>query len=294
MFSLDKSTTTTLPLVGVGLRHPHYDDALKSPANIDFIEIHAENFFAEGGITHALLEDIGKQYQISLHATSLGLGSAVPIPEIQVEKLKELVGRTKPIMVSDHACFSWAQFNDLQVHTGDLLPIPFNDESLALMVANVKRVQATLERTILVENLSAYIELDGSTYTEFEFLVKLCQQTDCKLLLDINNLVVNATNQGVEDIYQQVTSWLQQIPQGIVGEIHLAGCTLVGEGKIMVDDHAQPVSEELWRLYRFALNRFGAVATLIEWDLQLPSWQVLVAEAEKAKQIALEVFCEIS
>ena len=294
MFSLDKSTAIALPLVGVGLRHPHYDDALLSPANIDFIEIHAENFFAEGGIIQALLADIGQQYQISLHATSLGLGSAVPAPTEQIDKLKALVERTEPIMVSDHACFSWAQFNDIQVHAGDLLPIPFNDESLSLMVANVKRVQAKLGRTILVENLSAYVELEGSSYSEFEFLVKLCQKTDCKLLLDINNLVVNATNQDSHDVYQQVVDWLEQIPQGIVGEIHLAGCSPVPAGDIMIDDHAQPVSEQLWQLYRFALTRFGPIATLIEWDLSLPSWQVLVGEAQKAKQIAAEVFCDIS
>ena len=296
MFSFNKSTKTNLPLVGVGLRHNLYDDALNYPANIDFIEIHAENFFAAGGITHALLEDIKKHYQISLHATSLGLGSSLPAPDSQLAKMQALAERVQPILVSDHACFSWAQLNDISVHAGDLLPIPFNDESLAVMVENVARVQNKLQRPILVENLSAYLDIEGSTYSEFEFLTKLCQQTDCKLLLDINNLVVNATNAAASEsersIKEQVNSWLKQIPVNIVGEIYLAGCTPVSDGKIMIDDHSQPVSDELWQLYRIALQRFGPVPTLIEWDLTLPTWQVLVAEAEKAKAIAEEVFHE--
>lgn len=311
MFSLNKNTAIKLPLIGVGLRHAHYDDALNTPANIDFIEVHAENFFANGGASHAVLTDISQHYNISLHATSLGLGSAVPAPKQQLVQLANLVEQYQPILVSDHACFTWAENNGINTHAGDLLPIPFNDESLAIMVKNVQRAQQSLGRHILVENLSAYMELPGSTYQEAEFLVKLCQQTGCKLLVDLNNLIVNAINrplldadtthtntastsatnknqQASEHIISIAKQWLDKIPAALVAEIHLAGCTPNLAGELMIDDHSQPVSHEVWQLYRYALEKFGAVATLVEWDENLPSWQTLLAEAEKAKTIAFE------
>ena len=301
MFSLNNKTPINLPLIGVGLRHDHYDDALKSPANIDFIEVHAENFFAGGGAAHALLSDISQHYKISLHATSLGLGSALPAPQIQLEQFSDLVKRYQPILVSDHACFSWAESNGNHIHAGDLLPVPFNDESLSIMVANVKRAQEALGRKILVENLSAYIALPGSTYSEAEFLVKLCQQSGCKLLIDLNNIIVNTINTPLlakqcaqntsitSKPLTQAKKWLDNIPSSLVGEIHLAGCTPVGKNQLMIDDHSQPVSDDVWRLYRYAIEKFGAIATLIEWDNDLPLWHTLVQEAEKAKYIAREV-----
>ncbi|WDE08549.1 DUF692 domain-containing protein [Thalassomonas viridans] len=297
MFPTQVKTPANLPKVGVGLRHAHYQDALDTPANIDFIELHAENFFAAGGVSRALLADIRQHYDISLHATSLGLGSALPAPQAQIQQLADLIRICQPIMVSDHACFSWAEVNGRPVHGGDLLPVPFNDETLEIMAANVSRVQALLKRPILVENLSAYLILPGSTYSESEFLVRLCRLTGCKLLIDINNLVVNAQNHALLqpdsaklDVIAYTQQWLNTIPQDYVGELHLAGFTPTGEGELVIDDHSQAVSDEVWSLYRFALERFGAVATLIEWDNQLPSWQVLVAEAAKAKAIAAEVF----
>ncbi|WDE02486.1 DUF692 domain-containing protein [Thalassomonas actiniarum] len=299
MFPTQLKTPTDLPKIGVGLRHVHYQDALDTPANIDFIELHAENFFAAGGVSRALLADIKQHYDISLHATSLGLGSALPTPQAQIQQLADLIRLCQPIMVSDHACFSWAEINGQAVHGGDLLPVPFNDETLAVMAANISRVQAILKRPILLENLSAYLVLPGSTYSESEFLVALCRLTGCKLLIDINNLVVNAQNHallqpdgGKLDVIEHTKQWLTTIPRDCVGELHLAGCTPVEEGELMIDDHSQAVSTEVWTLYRFALERFGAVATLIEWDNDLPSWQTLLGEAAKAKAIALEVFTD--
>ncbi|WP_085296745.1 DUF692 domain-containing protein [Cognaticolwellia mytili] len=303
MFSLNKKTPTNLPLIGVGLRHNHFEDALNTPANIDFIEVHAENFFANGGASHAVLTDISQHYKISLHATSLGLGSALPAPQNQLDQLTNLVERYQPILLSDHACFSWAESENASVHAGDLLPVPFNDESLSIMVRNVERAQMQLGRKILVENLSAYIELPGSTYSEAEFLVKLCHQSGCKLLVDLNNLIVNAINQPLTtltseqidsestiDVLAHAKHWLDKIPAELVGEIHLAGCTPVGSEQLMIDDHGQPVSDDVWHLYHYALQKFGPIATLIEWDENLPTWQVLIAEADKAKSIAINVF----
>lgn len=296
MISLN-TTTPQLPLIGVGLRHIHYNDALSARANIDFIEVHAENFFAEGGATYQVITDIAANYPISLHATSLGLGSAVPAPEQQLNQLLALVERTDPILVSDHACFSWAELSSASTHAGDLLPVPFNEESLACMANNVLRAQALLKRTILVENLSAYMQLPGSTYSESEFLVKLCELTGCKLLIDINNLMVNAANHHLLepngekiDTKEFAKQWLNSIPKSMVGEFHLAGCTSVPENDFMIDDHSQPVSDDAWQVYKFALERFGPVPTLIEWDENLPSWTTLLKEADKARQIATKVF----
>jgi len=293
------ATSLVLPLIGVGLRHEHYNEALSTPASIDFVEVHAENFFAKGGATIEVITDIIQKYQVSLHATSLGLGSAIGVPTHQIEQLKKLVNKVQPILLSDHACFSWAEINDISIHGGDLLPIPFNDESLQIMVKNVKRVQNLLGRTILVENLSAYMALPGSTYTESQFLVKLCEMSNCKLLLDLNNLVVNATNHAVMfdtentiDSYEYATTFLSNIPTEFVGEFHLAGCTQAGETELMIDDHSQPVADVTWKIYEYAIKRFGAIPTLIEWDEELPSWQVLIAEADKARVIATSALLE--
>ncbi|WP_426357913.1 DUF692 domain-containing protein [Pseudocolwellia sp. HL-MZ19] len=286
-----------LPLIGVGLRHEHYDEALNTPADIDFIEVHAENFFADGGASYQLFNDINQKYAISLHATSLGLGSASQTPLKQINQLNGLIKRCEPILVSDHACFSWADINNKHVHGGDLLPVPFNEESLNLMAANVLRVQRVLGRTILVENLSAYLELPDSIYSESEFLVKLCELTQCKLLIDLNNLVVNATNHALLsgtgeklNVVEYAKQWLANIPTDIVAEFHLAGCTPVSVNNLMIDDHSCPVSINTWAIYYFALTRFGAVPTLIEWDENLPSWATLLAEANKAKDIAKMIF----
>jgi uncharacterized protein (UPF0276 family) len=296
MICVKNDRTQTLPLIGVGLRYGHYEEALDTPANIDFVEVHAENFFAAGGASKALLNDIKQHYQISLHATSLGLGSVLAPPQEQVDQMVNLVNQTEPILISDHACFTWADVENSAVHAGDLLPIPFNDESLAVMATNVLRIQNILKRSILVENLSAYINMPGSTYSESEFLVKLCQLTGCTLLIDINNLVVNAKNYALihspsikVNVIDYATLWLSAIPKECIGEFHLAGCTAVASDEIMIDDHSQPVSKDVWTLYRVALEKFGAVPTLIEWDENLPSWSELIAEADKARAIAVAV-----
>ncbi|REL37339.1 DUF692 domain-containing protein [Thalassotalea euphylliae] len=299
--SISSEQSQVLPLIGVGLRHVHYQDALTSPFNIDFVEVHVENFFAKGGITQAILNDIKAQYAVSLHATSLGLGSTEPVPEPHLKRFSELVEQVQPILVSDHACFSWGQLNDLTIHAGDLLPVPFNQESLAVMVANVNKVQQQLGRRILVENLSAYITPANSTMSESEFLIELCRQTDCRLLLDLNNLMVNAINTQAANSKQNgahdkatkpvdlALAQLYEFPSHVIGEIHLAGCSPVGETGVMIDDHSQPVSGDVWRLYETALTRFGAVPTLIEWDMDLPDWQTLCQQAQLARKIAKQV-----
>lgn len=274
--------------IGVGLRHTHYSEALTQSRQVDFVEVHAENFFAAGGAAIAVLDQVAELYPVSLHATSLGIGSAASIPEQPVRNLKRLVDRIDPVLLSDHACFAWSSVNDSPVHAGDLLPIAFNDESLELMTENIRYVQESMGRELLIENLSAYITIPGSDMTEVEFHTELCRHAGNRMLLDLNNLVVNAINLGEKNILAYVTDYLQQIPEEMVGEIHLAGCSPALPGEPVVDDHSQPVAESVWDAYRFALRRFGAVPTLIEWDTDLPSWEVLINEAIKAREIATQ------
>jgi len=284
--------TLTEIAIGVGLRHGHYSDALTQPKAIDFVEVHAENFFADGGAANAVLDQVAQRYAVSLHATTLGLGSAQAIPDQSIAKLQQLIERIKPVLVSDHACFTWSSLQNGQTHAGDLLPIAFNQDNLDIMVENVQRVQGRISRQLLVENLSAYLTPAGSTMTEVEFLTELCQRADCRLLLDLNNLVVNATNAkpaaSDTEILATVSTTIEQIPSHIVGAIHLAGCAPALPGAPMIDDHSQPVPQVVWDSYRAALRHFGAVPTLIEWDTALPSWQVLTDEAIKARAIATQ------
>ncbi|WP_286240855.1 DUF692 domain-containing protein [Neptuniibacter halophilus] len=271
--------------VGVGLRHPHYREALLGASSIDFVEIHAENFFAEGGVIQEILTDMTNIYPVSLHSTSMGLGSAMGINQGYLKKLQRLAERIRPLHISDHACFTWGTLGDKPVHAGDLLPLEFTRQSLTVMSDNIDRVQQLLGRRILIENLSAYVEFKHSTLSETGFLTELVERTGCGLLVDLNNLLVNAHNFSDEPAAEAAKHWLQQIPADAVGEIHLAGYTPAERGALIVDDHSQPVSDECWALYRYALQQVGPVSTLIEWDNQLPDWETLLAQAVQARTI---------
>ena len=285
--------------IGVGLRHPHYSDVLAPSISrddnevnssvIDFVEVHSENFFAQGGASRALIKEVAEKYPVSLHSTALGLGSKSSIAGGYLESLNELVNVVNPFLMSDHAAFSWSELDGRAVHAGDLLPVAFNQKNLKIMADNIDAVQQLTGRRILIENLSAYLIPKGSVLAETEFLVALTELTQCGLLIDLNNLVVNANNFSDDKNIDYAKQWLQQIPREIVGEIHLAGFTLARDGEFTIDDHSQPISDIGWQLYRFALQRFGAVPTLIEWDNNLPTWQTLLNEADKARIIANEV-----
>lgn len=271
--------------IGVGLRHEHYADILASSANIDFIEVHAENFFTDGGAAQALLQQVSEIYPVSIHATTLGLGSAAGIPTWHIDRLKHLIERVPPFLLSDHACFNWSSVKNQPVHAGDLLPIPFNETSLKMMIGNLRQTQDRLGHEVMLENLSAYLRPAGSHMREVEFLVQVCEQSDSRILLDLNNLAVNSINDKSPDILSDIADYINSIPVGMVGEIHLAGCTPVSAGELMIDDHSQPVSATVWAAFRLALQRFGPVPTLIEWDSKIPAWDVLIAEADKARAI---------
>ncbi len=279
--------------IGVGLRHQHFQEALAGSSSIDFAEVHAENFFADGGIASAFLEQFSERYAISLHSTSMGLGSAAGVNQNYLERLNRLIKRIDPVLVSDHASFAWSKKNSRDIHAGDLLPLEFSPASLDVLVENTDRAQQILGRQLLIENVSAYVKLDHSNLQETEFLVTAVERSNSKLLVDLNNLLVNERNAGSAEPLAQAMQWLEAIPRNLVGEIHLAGYSLNSDFDVIIDDHSQAVSDECWELYRFALERFGSVPTLIEWDNELPSWQGLVAEADKAREIFSQVYTHV-
>ena len=273
--------------IGIGWRQPHYEALLSERPALGFIEVHSENFFAEGGVTQAVLDAGRGAYPVSLHGVGLALGSAAGLDEAHLERLARLVQRIDPAWVSDHASFARVQGVGGGVHAADLLPIPFNDESLALMVRHVDQMQQRLGRRLLVENISAYVGWAGDTLAEPEFFNELTRRSGCGLLLDVNNLFVNARNDGLapEAAMAQAMRWVGAIRPGSVGEIHLAGHCERSDG-LVIDDHGSRVREEVWQVYRHALRRFGPVATLIEWDTDVPALDVLLDEAARAREAA--------
>lgn len=286
---MDQLSATQTLMVGVGLRHPHYNDILADHAALDFIEVHSENFFGQGGAALNLLEQVRNCLQVSLHSTALGVASRADIPDSYLSNLLSLSQRIDPFLMSDHACFSWGYQHNRLLSAGDLLPIAHNEQTLLHMVDNINRVQDILGRPLIIENVSAYVRMPGSIMTEAEFLAALIEKTSGKLLLDINNIAVSATNEKAEDHLAYISTYLNCLPTDVVGEYHLAGCTPVPADSILVDDHAAQVSDTVWQGYEMALARFGAAPTLIEWDNNIPEWSVLVAEAEKARQLGLSV-----
>jgi uncharacterized protein len=276
--------------VGIGWRHPHYAELLETRPALDFLEVHSENFFAEGGAALALLQQARVTYPVSLHGVGLALGSACGVDPWHLDQLARLAERIEPVRISDHACFARAVINGQDVHAADLLPIPFNQAALDVFCRNVQQVQERLGRPLLVENLSAYLTLAGSDRSETDFLGELVQRTGCGLLVDVNNIYVNALNTRLAigpdapEPLRACEDWLSRLPAGAVGEIHLAGHCVMDD--IVIDDHGSRVADAVWQLYAHAIARFGAVPTLIEWDTAIPPLAVLLGEAECARRLS--------
>ncbi len=269
--------------VGIGWRQPHYEALLEQRPDLGFIEVHSENFFADGGATLALLDTGREAYPVSLHGVGLALGSAAGLDDWHLDRLARLTERVQPDWVSDHACFARVGSG---LHAGDLLPIPFTDESLALMLRHVDQVQQRLGRRLLVENISAYVGWAGDTLAEPEFFNELTRRSGCGLLLDVNNLVVNARNAGLapDAAAREAVRWIDAIRPGSVGEVHLAGHCERDDG-LVIDDHGSRVRDEVWAVYAHALRRLGPLPTLIEWDTAVPELDVLLAEAQRARAL---------
>ncbi|MBH1970139.1 DUF692 domain-containing protein [Moraxellaceae bacterium AER2_44_116] len=268
-------TINPKPLVGIGLRTQHYQDLLTTlPNSIGWLEIHSENYFAEGGKAHAYLAALREHYPVSLHGVGLYIGSTDPLDPRLLHSLKNLIERTEPMLVSEHLC--WGAVNGKVLN--DLLPLPYTEEALQHFCAKTTQVQDYLGRQILIENPSSYLQFAHSTIPEQEFLVAVAERTGCGILLDINNIYVSANNHNFDP-----SAYLAAIPVNIVQEIHLAG--FENNGGCLIDTHSQPVCDEVWKLYQQALQRFDQVPTLIEWDADIPSLNVLLGEATRAQHL---------
>ncbi len=262
---------------GVGLRAPHYRALLETQPAVGFIEVHSENYFGDGGLPLHYLEQARARYPLSLHGVGLSLGSTAPLDD-HLRRLRTLVERFEPTLVSDHLC--WGAAGDL--HLNELLPLPYTQEALDLVVARIGIVQDALGRQILVENVSTYLEYTHSTLTEVEFLAAVAERADCGILLDVNNLYVSARNHGWD-----TDNYLKALPADRVWQLHLAGHSLrrFGDVELRIDTHDGPVAAEVWTLYEQTLARLGPRPTLIEWDADLPPLDTLCAEATTAQRL---------
>ncbi len=271
--------TFTAP-AGIGLKAQHMAEILEERPALGFLEIHAENYMGDGGAPHRWLSAIAEHYPLSVHGVGLSLGGAQPLDGGHLEKLARVVERYRPRLVSEH--LAWSVMGGHYLN--DLLPIPYDEESLAIVADHVGQVQDRLGRPILVENPAVYVAFD-STLAEPQFLSELVGRTGCGLLVDLNNIHVSHRNVGLE-----IETYLDALPRHAVGEIHLAGHHVrrIGNSEILIDDHGSAVRAEVWDLYRQAVARFGAVPTLIERDSDIPALSVLLEEAGTANRIRRE------
>jgi uncharacterized protein (UPF0276 family) len=258
--------------VGIGLRHAHYDAFMSAAPAVDWVEVHSENYFGDGGYDLHVLETVRRDIPVSLHGVGLGLGSAVPLDAGHLARLQRLVERIDPAVVSEHLCWGATPLGALH----DLLPMPLDAASLDHLCGRVAQVQDVLRRPILVENVSVYVRFRGDTLGETAFLAELARRTGCGVLLDVNNLYVNQCNHG-----EDALAAMAALPLDAVGEIHLAGHRVTQAA--VIDDHGSRVAPAVWSLYDAALRRFGATPTLIEWDTDVPSLDVLLDEARLAR-----------
>ena len=267
---------------GLGLRKPHYRDFVAGHARADFVEVISENFMDAGGLIGGrprdTLERVRGQYSLALHGVSLSVGSADGVDPAYLRSLRALADAIEPAIISDHLC--WTRIDGINSH--DLLPVPYTDEALDIVCANLDATQSALGRRMLIENPSSYIAFPG-TMTEWEFLAALVARTGCGLLLDVNNIYVSAANHGFD-----AQAYLAGLPLGAVGQIHLAGHSegSAASGGLLIDTHDQPVCEGVWTLYASAVARFGTVPTMIERDDNIPALDVLLDELTVARGIA--------
>jgi uncharacterized protein (UPF0276 family) len=264
------------PTAGLGFKPQHFSEALASPAVGLWFEVHAENYMVDGGPRLAMLEELRSVHMLSLHGVGLSLGSAEEPDFDHLAALKRLVDRFEPALVSEH--LAWSRFHGRSFP--DLLPVPRTNETLALLSANIGRVQDTLGREILIENPTHYLPIAQHRWSETSFLRELARRSGCKLLIDVNNVAVGANNVGFD-----AAQWLAEIPPKLVGEIHLAGHSLDADGRLLIDSHDEPISEPVWDLYEGFIAQVGPRPTLIERDGNVPAFADLMAERDRAQAI---------
>ena len=261
---------------GIGLRLPHVAEIAAARPHLGFLEVHAENYMAETAALDRLLE-LRRDYPVSIHAVALSLGSAEELDHIHLGRLRALIDRVEPVLVSEH--LAWSAIGG--AYLNDLLPLPYTEESLEIFCRHVDEAQEVLERRLLIENPSSYLRFRHSTIPEAEFLTETARQTGCGILCDVNNIYVSATNFRFDPI-----AYLDALPAAAVGEIHLAGHHAAEDVDVLIDDHGSRVAQPVWELYAQTLRHFGALPTLIEWDTNIPVLEILLDEAQHAQELA--------
>jgi uncharacterized protein (UPF0276 family) len=265
--------------LGVGLRTVHFAHILQHQPDVDWFEIISENFMDSGGRPRYVLEQIAERYAVVMHGVSLSIGSTDPLDFDYLRKLKQLADRVKARWVSDHLC--WTGVAGLNAH--DLLPIPLNEATLAHVAGRVRTVQDFLERPLVLENPSTYVGFADSTLTEWEFLTRLAEDTDCGLLLDVNNVYVSSVNHDFDPV-----EYIRSVPHRRVVQFHLAGHTNCRTH--LIDTHDGPVIDPVWELYRLAHRLTGGASTLLEWDAKIPEFPVVHAEVLRARDYMAAAF----
>jgi uncharacterized protein (UPF0276 family) len=260
---------------GLGLRTPHYEAVLSEPHAIDWLEIITENYLVPGGKPLDYLERIRERFPLVMHGVSLSIGSTDPVDLAYLAGVRALAARIEPHWISDHLC--WTGIEGRNLH--DLLPLPYTEEALALVVSRVGQIQDALGRQILLENVSSYLEFHESEMSEWEFLREVAERADCAILLDINNIYVSSVNHGFDALM-----YLRSMPKDRVRQLHLAGHSDLGGH--LIDTHDHPIVEPVWNLYCAAVAQFGAVPTMIERDDNIPALGELVAELQIARDLA--------
>lgn len=270
--NMPNTTNTLFSGYGLGLRKEHYRDFLETDVPVDFVEVISENFMVEGGQPRHILRQVRERHPVALHGVSMSIGSADGLDREYLRRLRALADEVDPLFVSDHLC--WTRIEGFNSH--DLLPVPYTDEALDLVCANIAQAQDALGRTMLFENPSSYIAFAGASMTEWEFLAEMCRRTGCDLLLDVNNIYVSATNHGFD-----AHAFLAGVPADRVRQIHLAGHSA---GKdLLIDTHDTAVCAEVWALYAQARALVGPVATMIERDADVPPLRKLLDELDVAR-----------
>lgn len=262
---------------GLGLRKEHYGDFLETSVPVDFVEVISENFMVAGGQPRHILRQVRERYPVALHGVSLSIGTAEGLDTDYLQRLKSLVDEVQPLFVSDH--LSWSRSGGFNAH--DLLPVPYTDEALDRVCANIHQAQDVLGRTLLFENPSSYLAFEGACMTEWEFIAAMAKRTGCELLLDVNNVFVSASNHGFDAL-----AFLDGIPAERVRQVHLAGHS---QGRdILIDSHDSPVCSGVWQLYAQAIARLGPVATMIERDDEIPPLAELLQELSMARTLGAQ------
>lgn len=262
---------------GLGLRPPFYAEAAAGRVTVDFFELISENFMVAGGNPLCVLNGVRQHYPVAFHGVSMNLGGTDPLDEAYLNDLAALVRRVDPLSVSDHLC--WTRHGGHQLH--DLLPLPCTEEAVDHVAGRIRRVQDRLGRQILIENVTTYLCFTEGALTEWEFLASVAERADCLILLDINNVVVSAHNNGFDPL-----RFIDGTPLGRVRQLHLAGHSV--SGPLLIDTHDHPVGDDAWRLYREAARRLGPVAVIIERDDAIPPLGELLVELDRARTLHQE------